>query len=122
MVQLHGDGQTGLPAQASQQAVRLGFQNDPLDGFRGQGLQVDRVGDGVVGHDGGGVGVDQDDLQALLLQRAAGLGACVVKFGGLADDDGAGADHQYLLDGCILRHYKPSFIIAVKRSNAVRQS
>ena len=63
-----------------------------------QRLDIHVVGDVLVGHDGGGVGVDQHHLHALLLQGAAGLGAGVVELGGLADDDGAGAQHQDLLD------------------------
>ena len=55
------------------------------------------VGHGLICHDGGGVGVDEDDLNPLLLEGAAGLGAGVVKLGRLTDDDGAGADDQYLL-------------------------
>ena len=122
VVQLHGDGQAGLPPQAGQKAVRLGLQDDALDGLGGKGLQVDGVCHGVVGHNGGGVGVDQDGLHPLLLQHPAGLGAGVVKFSGLADDDGAGTDDKYLLNGWILRHYKPSFIMSVKRSKAVKVS
>ena len=38
------------------------------------------------------------------LQGAAGLGAGVVEFGGLADDDGARADDQYLFNILIQRH------------------
>ncbi len=40
-----------------------------------------------IGHDGGRVGVDQDDLIAQLSQGLAGLGAGIVEFAGLADDD-----------------------------------
>ena len=122
VVQLHGDGQAGLAPQAGQEAVGLGLQDDALDGLGGQGFQIDGVGHGVVGHDGGGVGVDQDGLHPLLLQHPAGLGAGVVKLRGLADDNGAGADDKYLFDRRILRHYKPSFIVSVKRSKAVRVS
>ena len=55
------------------------------------------VGDALVGHDGGGVGIDQHGFDAFLAEGFAGLGAGVVKFGGLADDDGAGAYDQYFL-------------------------
>ena len=75
-----------------------------LTRVQGQRFDIDVVGHGVVGHDGGGVGVDQDDLQALLLQRAAGLGARVVKFGGLTDDDRAGADDHDFSQFRIQRH------------------
>ena len=71
---------------------------------QGQGLDVDLVRHGLVGHDGGGVGVDQHDLDALLPQGPAGLGAGVVEFRGLADHNGAGADDQYLLNVLIQWH------------------
>ena len=41
-----------------------------------------------------GIGVAQDHLVALFLQREAGLSAGVVELGRLADDDGAGADDE----------------------------
>ena len=80
------------------------FLNDLLDAFGNQRLDVDAVRDVAVGHDGGGVGVDEHNLQALFFQRAAGLRARVVEFGRLADDDGTGTDDQYLMDLLILRH------------------
>ena len=63
-----------------------------------QGFDVDMVSNVLVSHDGGGVGVDQHHLQALLLQGAAGLGTGVVELGGLTDDDGAAADDQHLFN------------------------
>ena len=68
-------------------------------------LDVGAVGEVRVGHDRGRVGVEQDDLVALLLQRLAGLGAGVVEFAGLADDDRAGADDQDLLDVGTFGHF-----------------
>ena len=64
-----------------------------------------------------GLELTRTTFHPLLLQHPAGLGAGVVKFSRLADDDGAGADDKYLLNGWILRHYKPSFIMSIKRSN-----
>src|SRR5262249_45252228 len=62
------------------------------------------VGGVGVGHDGGGVGVDQDDLVALLAQGLAGLGAAVVELARLADDDRPRADEQDLLQVGTLWH------------------
>ena len=62
------------------------------------------IGNVGVGHDGGGVGVDEDGLYALGFQRTAGLRAGVVKLCRLTDDDGAGADDQYLFDTRVFRH------------------
>ena len=57
-----------------------------------------------VRHDGGRVGVDQADAQALLLEDAAGLGARVVELAGLTDDDRTGADYQDVLEICTAWH------------------
>ena len=85
----HGRVQPGLAAQGRQQGIRP-FPFDDL----GHGLGRDRfdvgpVGHFGVGHDGGGVAVDQHHLIAFLPQRLAGLGAGIVEFAGLADDDRA---------------------------------
>ena len=55
--QLHGEGQTALPAQRGQQRVRLFLEDDAAQGFQRQRLNVDMVGGGMVGHDGRGVRV-----------------------------------------------------------------
>ena len=62
------------------------------------------VGDIGVGHNRGGVRVDEHRLDAFAFERAAGLGAGIVKFGRLADDDRAGADHHDLFDAGIFGH------------------
>ena len=63
------------------------------------------VGHIGVGHNGSGVGVEQDRFNALCFQRAARLRAGVIELSGLTDDDGAGADDQYLFDSGVLRHF-----------------
>ena len=104
LIQLHGQGQAGLPAQSCQKAVGLFLLDDALDGLRSQRLQIDLVRHSLVGHDGGRVGVAQHHVHPRLLQDAAGLGAGVVKLSSLADDNGAGADDQDFFDTCIQRH------------------
>ena len=103
-VELHGQRQRRLPAQARQQAVRPLLLDDAPQGLGVQGLQVDFVRQVLIGHDGGGVAVDQHHVDALLPQHPAGLGPGVIEFRRLADDDGPGADHQHLAYGMILRH------------------
>ena len=102
--ELHGQGQAGLAPQARQQAVGPLLFNDALDGVQRQRLQIDLVRQGLVGHDGGRVGVDQHHVDPGLFQHAAGLGAGIVELRGLTDDDGAGADDQGFLNGFIQRH------------------
>ena len=103
-MEVHGQVQPGLAAQGGQDGVGLLLGDDLLHAGQVQRLDIHVVGDVLVGHDGGGVGVDQHHLHALLLEGAAGLGAGVVKLGGLADDDGAGTDDQHFFNGSIQRH------------------
>ena len=56
-------------------------------GFQRDGFDIHAVGHFGVGHDGRGVGVEEDDRVPLLLEGLAGLGARIVEFAGLADDD-----------------------------------
>ena len=88
----------GLAAHGRQQRVRPLLGDDLGHHFRRDRLDIGGVGQLRIGHDGGRVGVDQDDAVALLLQRLAGLGAGIVELAGLADDDRAGADDQDRLD------------------------
>ncbi len=48
-----------------------------------------------------GFELDEHNLVALLLEGLAGLRAGVVELGRLADDDGAGADYEDLLNAVI---------------------
>ena len=105
--ELHGEGQAGLAAEACQQAVRALLGNDAAQGLRGQGFEIDGIGQLLVGHNGGGVGIDKDGLDAFLPQNAAGLCARVVKLSRLPDDDRSGTDHQDLMDAPVLRHVSP---------------
>ena len=62
--------------------------------FGRDGLDVGAVGELRVGHDGGRVGVDEDDAVAFLLEGLAGLRAGIIELARLADDDRAGADDE----------------------------
>ena len=104
LLQLHGQVQAGLAADAGDDGVGPLIADDLGNVFQGQGLHIDLVRNGGIGHDGGGVTVAQDHLVALFLQCQAGLGAGVVEFRRLPDDDGAGADDQNLLNVCSLCH------------------
>ena len=86
---LHGEGETRLPSEGGEKAVGLFLFNDTLDDRQGERLYIDVIRHRVVGHDGRGVGVYEDDLEPLLLEDAARLSAGVVELGGLTDNDGA---------------------------------
>ena len=102
--QLDGGVQTGLAAQRGQQRVRALFLDHALDKLGGDGLDIGAVGKTRIGHDGRRVGVDQDDLKAILLEHLAGLGAGVVELAGLANNDRARANDEDALDVSTFRH------------------
>ena len=104
LIQLGGQVQGRLAAEVGQQSIRAFLFNHGRDAVHGQGLNVGVVRHAGVRHDGGGVGVHQNDVVAFSAQGLAGLGAGVVEFAALADDDRAGADHENLFDGGIFRH------------------
>ena len=90
----HGQVQAGLSAQGGQQAVGALPGDDSFEDFDGERLDVDVVGDAVVGHNRGRVGVDQHGLDALFAEGLAGLRAGVVELGGLTYDDWPGTYNQ----------------------------
>jgi hypothetical protein len=77
-----------------QQRIGLLLGDDLLDRLPVDRLDVDRVRHLRVGHDGRGVAVDQHHPIPLLAQRLARLGAGIIEFAGLADDDRACTDDQ----------------------------
>ena len=87
--------------------------DDPLDELRRDRLDIGGVGHLRVGHDGGGVRIDQDDPVAFRLQRLAGLNPGIVELARLADDDRAGADDEDGLDVAALGHGSGHFRRAV---------
>ena len=105
LFQFHGQVQTRLAADAGNQGVGPLHPDNAGGVLRRQGFHIDLVGNGGVGHDGGRVGVGQQNLIALLFQGKARLGAGVVELGGLSDDDGAGADDHDFANVCSLRHW-----------------
>ena len=92
----HRQVQPRLAPQGGQDSLGALPLDNPLQHLHRQRLDVNAVGDALVRHDGGGVGVDQDGGDAFLPQRFAGLSAGVVKLRCLANDDGARTDHQDL--------------------------
>ncbi len=102
----HFDGeiQADLAAESCQQPVWALFGDDFFQVFRQQRLHIHPVGNVGIGHDGGGIGIDQDDFQPFLFQGPAGLRAGVVKFGCLTDDDRAGTDDHDFSEIRTFRH------------------
>ena len=104
LCQLNSGVEAGLAAQRGQQRVRMLFLDHALDKLGGDGLDIGAVGKTRVGHDGRRVGVDQDDLKAILLEHLAGLGTGVVELTGLANNDGARTNDEDTLDVSTFRH------------------
>ena len=102
--QLHGEIQSGLPADAGNDRVRAFIAADARNVFKGQRLHVNLVCNGGVGHDGGRIGIGEDNLVSLFTQGKTCLRAGIVKFCCLTDDNRAGANHEHLADVGAFRH------------------
>ncbi len=87
----------GLAAHGRQQREAAGnsvalLADDLGDDFRRDRLEVSAIGHVRIGHDRRRIGIDEDDPVSLLAQRLAGLGAGIIEFASLADDDRPGSD------------------------------
>ena len=81
-------------AHVGQQGVGPLLFDDLGQPLRVERLDIRHIRDAGVGHDGGRVGIDQHHLVAFFLEGLHGLGAGIVEFTALADDDGTCADNQ----------------------------
>ncbi len=99
--------QSGLTAQIWQQRIRPLLGDDLFDPLNIQRFDIGHISCLRVRHDGGRIGIHQHDLVSEIFQSLAGLGAGIVEFTGLTDDDGAGADDHYFMDICSF-HIDPS--------------
>ncbi len=99
-----GEVEPGLAAEGAEQPVGPLLLDDPLEHADGEGLDVDRVGAVVVGHDRRRVAVHQHHPDPLLAERPAGLGPGVVELRGLADDDRPAPHHEHAAGPLGLRH------------------
>ncbi len=101
---IHCGVQARLATEGRQQRVGMLLGNNLLQELRRNGLHIGAVCQARVGHDGGGVGVEQHNLVAVFFQDLAGLSAGVVKLAGLANYDGARANDEDALDIGTLWH------------------
>ncbi len=104
--ELGGEIETGLASEIGEKGVRFFFCDDLFEVVGVQGLDIGGVRHAGIGHDGGRVGVDQDDFIPQFPERLAGLGAGIIEFAGLADDDRAGSDDEHFADIVAFRHGK----------------
>ena len=96
--------QARLSTECGQKTFGLLFCDDFFKKIYGQRLDIDAVGDMRIRHDRCGIAVDENDFEAFLLQGAASLGACVVKFCRLPYDDWTRADDHDLFQIIFFRH------------------
>ena len=117
--QSYGRVEGRLTAQGGEEGIGALLLDDRGDDLRADRLDVGGVCDARVGHDGGRVGVDEDDAQAFLLQDTACLRSRVVELTRLADDNGARSDdedgrqivpagHQWVSLAAVIREMKRS--------------
>ena len=97
----------GLSTHRGQQCVGAFLFDDFGHHLGGDGFDIGGVGQFRVGHDRGGVGIDQDHPVAFFAQRLAGLGAGIVEFAGLPDNNGSRPDNHDGRDVCSFRHGDP---------------
>ena len=83
-----------LSAERQHDRVDLFLDDDPLDELGRHRDQVDPIGELGAGLDRRDVGVDQDGLDPLFLERLDRLRAGVVELAGLADLKGSRAQDQ----------------------------
>ena len=103
-VQIHRGIERRLAPERREDRIRLLPFDNLGDDLRRDRLDVGPVGELGIGHDGGRVRVDEDDLVSLLPQRLAGLHPGVVEFAALADDNGARANNENFAQGSVFRH------------------
>ena len=87
--------EAGLAAQGGQQSFRALAIDDALEDIDGQRLDVNHVGNAVVGHDRRRIGVDEDGADALLAHGLAGLRTGVIELGSLPDHNRTAADDEH---------------------------
>src|SRR5262245_19570938 len=104
LVQIHRRVEAGLPAEHRQQGVGAILLDDLGDDLPRDRLDVRTIGRRRVGHDGGGIRIDENDGVAFFAKRLACLGAGIIKFASLPDDDWSGADEENFLEIGAFRH------------------
>ena len=99
----------GLSAQRWKQRIDrcakfLLANDDFFNGLGSDRLDVGAITERGIGHDRRGIGIHQDDAEALFMERLACLRSGVVELAALADDNGARADDQDGVDVCATWH------------------
>ncbi len=117
--QLKGAVECRLAAHGGQHRVRALFFDNFTYHFPVNRLDVSGIGHFRVSHNGRRVRVDQNDAVAFFAQRFTRLGARVVKFAGLPDNNRASAKDQDAFYICTFWH--GSFLLIIWRSYGTAQ-
>ena len=102
--QLDREVESGLPAERRQERVGPLPAEHVRDALEVERLEIRAVGEAGVGHDRGGVRVDDDRPEAVLPEHLERLAAGVVELAGLADHDRPRADQADRAKVDSLRH------------------
>ena len=93
-MQGQGGIKRGLPAHRWQQRIGAFFFNDAGHNFRGNRLYIGGVGHIRVSHNGGRIGIDQNDAIAFFAQRFTGLCPGIIKLACLSDNNRASTNNH----------------------------
>ena len=96
--QLRGKIQAALASKIWKQRIRPLLIDNLGKGFNVEGLHIGGIGHDGVGHDGRRIGIYQQCLIAQCAQRFACLGAGVIKFACLANNNRAGTNNHNFVD------------------------
>ena len=110
LLQLHGEVEAGLAPNPRKDGIRALVADNSGDVFQSQRLHIYLVSNRRIRHDRRRIGVAQDHLAALLLQRQTGLGAGIIELRRLPDHDGSRTDHKDFIDFFSLGHAPPPMI------------
>ncbi len=102
--QVQGRVERRLSAHGWQERARPFLIDDAFDGSPVDRLDVDAVRGFRIRHDGGRIGVHQNDSIALFFQGLARLSSRIVELACLADDDGPGTDDEDAAEVGSFRH------------------
>ena len=96
--------EAGLAAEIGKERIRSFFGDDLFHALCIKRFDIGDVRHLGIRHDRGGIGIDKNDLITKTVESLAGLCSGIIKLTCLADDDGARADDQDLMDISTLCH------------------
>ena len=103
-MQCHRRIQRSLTTQGWQDRVGPFLGDYRLNDGGRDGFDIGRIREIGIGHDGGGIRVDEDHADSLFSEHTAGLSSRIVELCGLANHNRAGPNHQYRRNVVALWH------------------